>query len=377
MSSSEISTPPERLSRSTLEGEREASTFSSDTDVLSWDQRVTLLTDRFILVNLLVVFGISFGFVVLVIVTAITWEGSWDRDTAMSLARGLGIVVIVLLLLMIFAMGVVMGNRSDMSFRLDRQGVTCATGSRERKLNRIALIVGMLTANPRLLGAALISTSREEELIGWNDVEQLGIHRREHVICLRDSWHDVMRLYCPPDRFAEIEQFVLREFERRAGRRARARQRAALEPPWHEPWPRVMLWLVLVAVAFTASISWYWASESAGPFSLAAALLVLISGVLRGGLQRFLAVLGAVVSLVFLGIVAYEALGSFRPIGGGLAHVWELDTEWLVAATLGGLALLGLAVFRFKEPTADTATTRSLIDDDETTDFDSAAERVE
>lgn len=312
---------------------------------LTWDYRIPLLTDRFLMWDLVRVLGVGFGFVVLLMVVAITLEGSWSWPAAIGLAKGLGITAVALALLVIFATLVVMGNRSQATFVLDRKGATYAAGRKERRLNRIAAVLGFLAGRPGLAGAGLISMSREVEHYDWRDIRRVNVYRRERVISLSDSWHVVMRLYCPADRFEEIAAFVAARADEAESRRAAVAKRAGPRRPRQIPYRAWLAWTGLILVGTAASLAWFWAADVTGPVALAAGVLVLLAGLAPRTAQRPLALLGAGASLLVLGSLVIEALDPIHsPSGAVLGYGWELDTGRLLIAVSGTLLLLGLAL---------------------------------
>lgn len=325
----------------------DASSPATANDSLTWDYRIPLLTDRFLMWDLVRVLGAGFGFVVLLMAVAITLEGGWSWPAAISLAKGLGITAVVLAMLAIFATLVVMGNRSQATFVLDHKGATYAAGRKERALNRIAVLAGFLTGRPGVAGAGLISMGREVEHYDWRDIHRVSVHRRERVISLSDSWHTVMRLYCPGERFDEIVEFVTARAAEADARRAAAARRAGQPPLQQMPYRAWLVWTSLVLVGTVTALAWPWASDLTGWSALVAGLFVLLAGLVSRGLQRPVALLGAGSSLIVLVSLIIEALDPIHsPSGAILGFGWELGTQRLLIASSGAVLLLGLALWR-------------------------------
>jgi hypothetical protein len=170
---------------------------------LSWQVNVPLLTDQFIMYDLLKVWGFSTLFLFLIMVAIFIFERNWRGLISMLLPVGLtslGILVLFLLVMLFF-----FGNRFPMGFMLGPQGAMVASLSqRGRWGNRLAVILGALAGKPGVAGAGLLGMARETVGVTWDEVRRLNIHPKSRVISLMDSWHVVLRLYCTPKNYDQI-----------------------------------------------------------------------------------------------------------------------------------------------------------------------------
>ncbi len=55
---------------------------------------------------------------------------------------------------------------------------------------------------------------RDSGGIRWKQVKRIHFHRRRRVICIRDGWHVVVRLYCAAEDYERVERLVGAHFER-------------------------------------------------------------------------------------------------------------------------------------------------------------------
>jgi hypothetical protein len=191
---------------------------------LSWQVNVPLLTDQFIMYDLLKVWGFSTLFMFLIMAAIFIFERNWRGLISMLPPVGLtslGILVLFLLVMLFF-----FGNRFPMGFMLSPQGAMVASLSRRGRWgNRLAVILGALAGKPGVAGAGLLGMARESVGIGWDEVRRLNIHPETRVISLMDSWHVVLRLYCTPKNYDQ----VLLAVQKLA---ARGIQKGAEPRPW-------------------------------------------------------------------------------------------------------------------------------------------------
>lgn len=171
---------------------------------VEWTYNIPLLTDWFMLWDFARVILLSVvGMYVIVAVGGLIVEQELIILPAQVflLVTGImsGLFVLTALLL---------GNHHRARFVVGAKGVEYHAAKRERTVNRLAVIAGLLALNPSAAGAGVLAASRENELLPWSAVEKVIIHPRARVIVLRNSWRTVQRLYCPSDRFDEIVQAV-------------------------------------------------------------------------------------------------------------------------------------------------------------------------
>jgi hypothetical protein len=210
---------------------------------ISWEFNTPLLTNQFIMYDLLKVWGFSTLFLALLMAGIAVYDHNWR--TLAGMAPVVGGVSAGLLVLLILVMLVFFGNRFPMGFRLDPQGAMVVSLSRRGRWgNRLAVILGAMAGKPGVAGAGLLGMAQETVGVVWDDVHRLNIHAPARVISLMDSWHVVMRLYCTPQNY----EVVLNAVQKWA---ARGLKKAAQAPRPKGFTPTRRLWLksLLAAVA--------------------------------------------------------------------------------------------------------------------------------
>jgi len=244
---------------------------------------------------------------------------------------------------------VVFGNRHPTRFRVDKSGCHyAALRGRMGLFNRIGLLLGVAARNPGLAGASILAETQAGGRFGWDEIHGVREYPALGVITLMDSWHVVLRLYCPPDQYSRIAELVRFYSEAAARRRARRSTDPSAD---RADWRRRALLSAGAGAAAGALAS----APVELPIAVPAALLLLglatvwIPAISRpsGGLLAAGATAAAVM-IVRLGTEVVETIPR-ELLKGGEMPAWaqrsEFDrmngTEWL----LFGLATAGLVVF--------------------------------
>jgi hypothetical protein len=304
---------------------------------LTWDYDIPLVNNLYMLKDLLIVIVASLvGMQVVLLIV-----GFFAGGGAVILPLKIyAIVGGVLAVLFVIAAAVVFGNRHRTRFTVSSQGVAYESGSRERRINRVVLVLSVLAGRP---GPSLIAVSRESGRFAWTAVEKVTVHPRRRVITLSDSWHPLLRLYCPAETFGEIVTLVEAHVAAAAAKRA-GRPRALPRRSW-----TYAAWTAGVAVAAFLGMFYYDTQfDDAWRWLIGAAFLILIAGLVEAPVGRRLPALGGVVLGIY--VLVLLLVEAARPITGpsGLFYGrrYEVDTPLLVLSVIGQLALIGMGGWR-------------------------------
>jgi len=171
--------------------------------VLQWEIKVSIFKNSVILKQLGLAIGIPFGLVALII--ALSSKGS--RDTIYAL----GLIALLLILTWLLIMLVYRG-KYEVEFVLDNNGVLCRTKARQAKRNRVmnslTVILGLLTGKPTVAGAGLLAQSRQEVFIRWSQVTKVKYKPQRHTVLIRSGWTDQIALFCTQDNYDLVERLI-------------------------------------------------------------------------------------------------------------------------------------------------------------------------
>jgi uncharacterized membrane protein YedE/YeeE len=169
---------------------------------IMWKKKVPLLTNLFIMKDMVLVLGIACG-VLLAFLLLIS--GGEDLD---QIIQVWALVCAIIGGLLVVSCLIVFFNRMNMEFSVGPEGVLMAVGSKERKIDSAVAIIGMLTGNIRVAGAGLLAKSNEALLAEWPKIKKVTIYRNQKVIALKIGLLTPMRLYCLNDNFAAVEGMI-------------------------------------------------------------------------------------------------------------------------------------------------------------------------
>jgi hypothetical protein len=177
-------------------------TKAESSAVIKWSKNISLVTNVFVLKDMVLVLGTASLFLLALLVVISGGEGL--DGLIMLWAVVTGIMVVVFL----FSMAVVLWNRVGMNFELNAEGVGFAAGSRERKMNTAVAIIGVLAGKPGVAGAGLLAKSSESISYEWPEIKKVIVYPKQKVIYLKAGLLGPIRMYCTSENFAAVERMV-------------------------------------------------------------------------------------------------------------------------------------------------------------------------
>ena len=288
---------------------------------IRWEAPIPLVTSRFFMLDSLLAITLSVLIAyALVFVMALVVNGEvlllpWQFVAALWLFF---VVLFPLIALVVFR------NRIDASFAVGAVGFEVAGGTKLRRVNRIVLVLALLSGRPAAVGPALLATADERRAIPWGDVQTARYHPREGVIELRDSIVRMTRLFCPPDRYAAIEARVRAEIARHPHR--------AVRVDWGETLVRLG-WSGLVGVGWLLAVAWD--PDETVRWITAAAVALTAGCWIDWWLGRLIGIAGVGGVLVAAAMVGVAALDATHHEGLFTIYGYERDSGLLAITCLG------------------------------------------
>jgi hypothetical protein len=253
----------------------------------------------------------------------------------------------VVVALLLFVIIVFFRNRMTMRFAVDQRGVHSAQIDRRARAGaKAAIAVGVLSGNPNLLGAGLISQSTSSQTTRWGALRSAGFSPRWRAIKLANGWRTVMVLYCLPENYEDVAE--------------RVRRALASNPPSRErrsPLTGYLLRTTLVVVASTPlfNLPTPVHVEAFVPFlilcfALASVWLIpILAWAVLGGLAWLAIEVAAVAMSPYRSAISGDTfpliglMGDDDWIGAALAVVGAAYFAWLSYALLRGQTQSALA----------------------------------
>lgn len=174
-------------------------------EAVRWEISVPIFKNTVIWKQLGLSIGIPFGLVALVIALV----SGRSRDTLYAL----GLMATLLILTWLFIMAAYQG-KYEAEFVMDGKGVLCRTGAKQAKRNRVintlVLIFGLLSGRPAASGAGMLAQSRQEVFLRWNRITKVKYKSQSHTILMRGGWTEQIALFCTNENYEQVEAFVRR-----------------------------------------------------------------------------------------------------------------------------------------------------------------------
>lgn len=172
-------------------------------EIMDWHISVPIFRNTVILKQLGIAIGIPFGILALVI--------GFSSGKSVYTLYALGLIGALLLFSWLLIMLIYRG-KYDAEFVLDAKGVICRTqtgqAKKNRALNTLTVIMGLLAGKPAVTGAGLMAQSRQEVYMRWKNVTKVKYKPKSYVILLRAGWIDNIALFCTRENYTAVEQFV-------------------------------------------------------------------------------------------------------------------------------------------------------------------------
>jgi len=171
--------------------------MSTDEEIIIWDTRFSLLTNRYFMWDMIRVLGIA-STILLVLMVVIM------RDLVMAVQFA-GLIGGIMLVVMCIAC-LILGNGFDARFSVGQNGVSYESGSTGKKWNNAAIVLGVLAGKPGAVGAGALAKSGEAGSYSWNEIVKITVDEKRRIISLHNSWRTLNRLYCLEGNFEQVLQ---------------------------------------------------------------------------------------------------------------------------------------------------------------------------
>jgi hypothetical protein len=186
---------------------------SRGSSLYAWDAAIPLVTNPFMLWDLLKLWSIS-GMALLLVIAVLQLADPGPRPFSVVLvipvAVSLGLFALSLVVCLVFLL-----NRFFARFDLRTDGVQFQTVRWTRKLSRAVsignLALGVLALRPQAIGAGLLADVQRDLFLPWGEIRKVTVFPRLHTLTLSNSWRPVLRLHCSTGQVFETALAVVRE----------------------------------------------------------------------------------------------------------------------------------------------------------------------
>ena len=301
---------------------------------LTWDIDIPLLTNPVLVLRFFIVMVIS---VLLLEALTLLMALLFSDEIILLPLPLMGIALGVITVLFVLVCLLIYRNRFSTRFSLTAKFAAYQSGPREGKITRVVSIFALLTGNLRAIGPALVGESQQADVFEWQDLRRAQANPRLHVVTLYNSWRPVLDLYCPPEMYPAVLQFVEERLAKVHLKRQAHPVKAARRSVGF-----ILLWIILAALATFITPAWSWVdADLFDRYILLTGVVLLLAGLLGGVARWLLGLVGAGLSLYLLVQIILSAMEKVTYLTGmDSFYTYELDTGFLILAVLGAVGFL-------------------------------------
>ena len=184
----------------------------NETPSLVWEAALPLFS-RTMLKQWTLALTATMALMALLLGTLFAAQGDWKALPPMAVmiaSIGGGLWLFGMLVMALLFRG-----RCMVRYTLSPQGLRCDTlDPMVKSSNRLAIALGAFLGRSALLGAGMISVSRESEGVRWSGAFQARFDARRHSILLRNGWRTLLWVQCTPENYAAVAQHVSHRMQR-------------------------------------------------------------------------------------------------------------------------------------------------------------------
>ena len=172
---------------------------SDDGVLLAWDAAVPMVGDRFFMWDMAKLWGISCGFLfILMLVLAAVEQSVHGFRFAFIIPACMfgGFYILSMLIALIFYL-----NKYYSRTVFDEKGVTSELVKWSGKLSKAVaagnIVLGLIKGSPTAVGAGLLADVQRSVFVSYRDIRKVTFFPGIRVMTVSNSWRPVLRLHCP------------------------------------------------------------------------------------------------------------------------------------------------------------------------------------
>lgn len=173
------------------------------TETIQWKISVPIFRNSIILKQLGIAIGLPFGIVAFVVILL--------SGKSVYTFYALALIGLLLFSTWLFIM-IVYRGKYEAEFVIDTREALYRTQAKQAKKNRVvntlAVLLGLLSSKPSAAGAGLLAQSRQSGFLKWSRVTKVKYKPRQKTILLRGGWMEQIALFCTQENYPQIERAV-------------------------------------------------------------------------------------------------------------------------------------------------------------------------
>lgn len=172
---------------------------------VSWETEVPIFRHPLILKQLATAIGLPFGLVAVVLIAT---AGTHNRIYALY---ALGLISATLLLTVALVI-LLYGGKYAVGFVIDDIGIRCYTqkthAKRNRALNNLTVILGLLARQPSVAGAGVLAAARQSVLVRWKRIRAIRYDDKTQTISVQGRYLETIAVFCTPANYEQIAAII-------------------------------------------------------------------------------------------------------------------------------------------------------------------------
>lgn len=176
-------------------------------NTLSWQIRIPLITNRFMIDNVVKGIAMTLLLFFIIISSVLGWaNGMKGVEQALIACLWAGLFLVVI---SIFTLAVFLGNKYLLEFTMNEEGVIMKSKSeRAHFAHRLALILGVLGRSPATVGAGAAGVAGEKTVMPWNSIKSVKVYPDKRIIRLKRNFLETMYVYCTEENFKGVSALI-------------------------------------------------------------------------------------------------------------------------------------------------------------------------
>jgi hypothetical protein len=185
-----------------------------DDKEIGWEIGVPILKNKVLMRQIVLLFVLTF--LITSTLMSIIFLTQGDIKAIPIVVLILFVVCLALFVLVLIITIVIFKNRMDLRYTLNEKGVLYEMIDRRGKnINRIAIVLGLLSRNPTTAGSGLIAKSLEKSFIDFRNVVSIEPNDDDRIILLKNEWRTLIPVYCNNDNYQVVKEFILEHLRKR------------------------------------------------------------------------------------------------------------------------------------------------------------------
>ena len=99
-----------------------------------------------------------------------------------------------------------------MEFTIDGKGVRCKPAQNQLKknriVNRITIVLGLLSGKPAVAGAGMLANSRQDISIKWSKVVKVKYKPKRNTIVVKAGYLESIVIFCSNENYSQVTNYI-------------------------------------------------------------------------------------------------------------------------------------------------------------------------